>query len=101
MLHEFLDANRTELIERCRVKVALRPAPRPTPQEMEHGIPLFLGQLIATLRLEETPEALESRKVSGASRPGKRHMSSEIATTATKHGRELLQQGFTVDQVES
>src|ERR1700674_398301 len=98
MLHEFLDANRTELIERCRAKVALRPAPRPTPQEMEHGTPLFLGQLIETLRLEETPDALASRKLSGPPGPGKRHASSEIAAGATKHGSELLRHGFTVDQ---
>ena len=99
MLHEFLDANRAELIERCRAKVALRPAPRPTPKEMEHGIPLFLGQLIETLRLEESPVALESRKTPGHLGTAKGHMSSEIATTATKHGHELLRQGFTVDQV--
>ncbi|MGZ5031841.1 MAG: sensor histidine kinase [Usitatibacter sp.] len=99
MLHEFLDTNRAELIERCRAKVARRPTPRPTPKEMEHGIPLFLGQLIETLRVEQAPEALASRKASGLSGPAKRHAQSEIATGATKHGGELLRQGFTVDQV--
>jgi signal transduction histidine kinase len=99
MLHEFLDANRTELIERCRAKVALRPAPRPTPKEMEHGIPLFLGQLIETLRLEESRGAPARREAPGLAGHATRHMPSEIATTATKHGHELLRQGFTVDQV--
>jgi signal transduction histidine kinase len=99
MLHEFLDANRAELIERCRAKVARRPAPRPTPKEMEHGIPLFLGQLIETLRIAQGPDALESRKVSGLSGPAKRHVQSDIATSAAKHGHELLRKGFTVDQV--
>ena len=98
MLHEFLDANRTELIERCRAKVALRPAPRPTPKEMEHGIPLFLGQLIETLRLEQGHGAAKNPGISGPSQP-ERHVPSEIATAATKHGHELLRQGFTVDQV--
>lgn len=42
MLHEFLTANREELIARCRVKVRKRPAPRPTETELQNGIPLFL-----------------------------------------------------------
>src|SRR6185436_6190132 len=46
VLHEFLEANRAELIERCRAKVALRPAPTATSTKMDHGIPLFLSQLI-------------------------------------------------------
>jgi len=99
MLHEFLDANRTELIERCRLKVSQRAAPRPTPKEMEHGIPLFLGQLIETLRIEQDPDALDRRRVSGHSGPAMRHATSEIATSASKHGHELLRHGFTVDQV--
>lgn len=42
MLHEFLTNNRAELIERCRLKVAQRSAPRVTSAELTHGIPLFL-----------------------------------------------------------
>jgi hypothetical protein len=52
MLHEFLTANRDELVRRCRAKVAKRPAPTPTAIELEHGIPLFLEQLIGALRKE-------------------------------------------------
>lgn len=37
MLQEFLESNRTELIERCRAKVALRPGPRAPAKGMEHG----------------------------------------------------------------
>ena len=99
MLHEFLNVNRAVLVERCRIKVALRPAPRPTLREIEHGIPLFLSQLIDTLHIEQGPYPLESRKVSGPSEPGKKHEPSEIGTSATKHGQELHQKGFTVDQV--
>ena len=98
MLHEFLDENRAELIERCRVMVACRPSPRPTLKEMEHGIPLFLGQLIETLRIAESPNALNSRKGLGSSAP-KRLASSQIASSAAKHGHELLRKGYTVDQV--
>jgi signal transduction histidine kinase len=99
MLHEFLDANRAELIERCRVKVARRPAPRPTPREMEHGIPLFLGQLIETLRIAQMPGTLEDAKGSKIPDSAMTQVQSEIADSAAKHGHELLRKGFTVDQV--
>jgi hypothetical protein len=49
MLHEFLSDNRAELIERCGLKVAQRPSPKPTSVELEFGIPLFLDQLVKTL----------------------------------------------------
>jgi len=88
MLHEFLTANRVELVNRCRAKVAKRPAPQPTTIELEHGIPLFLDQLINTLRSELN-----------APREGSSQLPAEIGTTAGKHGNELLRQGFTVDQV--
>jgi len=96
MLHEFLTANRAELIDRCREKVGQRTAPRATDDELTHGVPLFLDQLIRTLLVEQTTEPMRSRKVSGPSgggRPG------EIGNAATVHGRELLRHGFSVDQV--
>jgi signal transduction histidine kinase len=98
MLHEFLTSNRSDLIERCRLKVAQRTAPRVTPAELTHGIPLFLDQLIKTLQVEQSSDPMQSRKVSGPAGGG-RSVLSEIGTTAALHGRELLQQGFTVDQV--
>ncbi len=97
MLHEFLTANRNELINRCRLKVVLRDGPLGHPK-LEHGVPLFLDQLVKTLRVERTAEPLESRKVSGPEGGGNRTI-SEIGETATLHGRELLKHGFTVDQV--
>ena len=98
MLHEFLRANQADLIDRCRLKVAQRRAPKPTDAELEHGIPHFLEQLIETLRAEHTHESLRSRRVSGGS-GGEGSGASEIGRTAARHGRELLQRGFTVDQV--
>ena len=98
MLHEFLAANRDDLIDRCRLKVAQRRAPKATDSELEHGIPHFLEQLIKTLQVERTPEPLRSLQVSGPS-GGEGSVLSEIGTTAARHGRELLQHGFTVDQV--
>jgi signal transduction histidine kinase len=80
MLHEFLTENRGELIARCEARVARRRSPRPTGTELDHGVPLFLDQVIDTLRreLRTTPQ---------------------IGKSATKHGNELLRRGFTVDQV--
>jgi len=96
MLHDFLTANRARLTDRCRLKVAQRRAPKATDSELEHGIPMFLDQLIKTLRVEQTSDRLQSRSVSGPSGGGQ---ASEIGETAALHGRELLSHGFTVDQV--
>lgn len=98
MLYNFLVANRVELIERCRVKVALRSAPRADHAGLEDGIPLFLSQLVKTLEIEQTPEPMRSRKVSGPSGGGNLAL-SEIGDTAGRHGRALLERGFTVEQV--
>src|ERR1700680_2309577 len=98
MLHQFLTAQRAELIERCRLKVASRRAPQATDAELEHGRPLFIDQLIKTLRVEQTSNPMRSRRVSGPAGGGKPVL-SEIGGTAAQHGRELLQHGFTVDQV--
>ena len=89
MLHEFLAANHDELVKRCREKVAKRPAPAPTPTELEFGIPLFIDQLVTTLRAEEAagPQAAPAE------------VPADIGTNAGKHGNELLLKGFTVDQV--
>jgi signal transduction histidine kinase len=97
MLHEFLTTNRADLIERCRLKVTKRLAPKITAAELTHGIPAFLDQLIKTLEVEQTSEPLRSRKVSGPSGGGP--AVSEIGATATLHGRELSLQGFTLEQV--
>ena len=99
MLEEFLDANRTELIKRCRAKAAKRIVPGATLMESEFGIPQFLDQLIETFRSERTPEALARQKTMGPRKPSLALVPSDIPGTAAKHGRELRQQGLTVDQV--
>jgi len=80
MLHEFITENRAEIIALCRLKVAARPAPRPTPAELKHGVPLFLDQLVEILRLHTKT-------------------STVIRDSATLHGDELQRLGFTVGQV--
>jgi signal transduction histidine kinase len=99
MLHEFLASNYHALVSRCRAKVAKRTVPRPSDAELLHGIPVFLEQLIRTLKIEESSTPLDSREISGPSGGAKTPVHSEIGTAAAKHGKELLLLGFTVDQV--
>jgi hypothetical protein len=80
MLHEFIESNRQEIITRCRAKVAERSDPPPTPTEIEHGVPVFLEQLVDLMR-RGAPS------------------SPVIHETAVLHGHDLLRQGFTVSQV--
>jgi signal transduction histidine kinase len=84
LLHEFIFANREEIIGRCRTKVGARSVPSSVPSmttaEIDHGVPLFLDQLVSALRL-----GLVS--------------SPEIRKTALLHGHDLLLQGFSVSQV--
>lgn len=85
MLHELLSSHREELIRRCGAKVTERSSPRVTSSALEHGIPVFLGQLIEALRHEQE----------GTS-PGDTPCAE---SRAALHGEELLRQGYTVDQV--
>ena len=95
MLHEFLSANRADLIKRCQVKVAGRPAPRPTWDEMKFGIPIFLAQMIEMLRLDQTSNVFDISREP----PSKKELSEKIASTARRHAQELHERGLTVDQV--
>ena len=92
MLHEFLTSNRTELITRCRNKVAKRFASSETPAPLDHGVPLFLQQLVETLRLEETPPGHTVP-------PGATPDPTEIGRAVALHDAELLRLGYTLDQV--
>jgi len=80
MLHEFITLNRDAIIRRCRAKVAARSIPPPTETEIDHGVPLFLDQLVNALRSGDTG-------------------SVAIDKSASQHGHDLLLQGFTVSQV--
>jgi signal transduction histidine kinase len=80
MLHEFIALNRDEIIGRCRAKVGARTIPTPSEAEINHGVPLFLDQLVDSLRSGDT---------------GNR----QIDMTAGRHGHDLLLRGFTISQV--
>jgi signal transduction histidine kinase len=83
MLHEFITLYRDEIIKRCRAKVAVRSIPPPSEAEIDHGVPMFLDQLVDALRAGEKTRAT----------------TSDIDQSASEHGHDLLLKGFTVSQV--
>lgn len=97
MLHDFLETNRADLIDRCRARVVQRHLPQEFAQDAEHGMPIFLDQLIDRLRVGLGPES--ERAAAGPDGPSKREAGSEMGVSATRHGRELMARGFTVEQV--
>ena len=61
------------------------------------GVPLFLDQVIQTLKLEQSSTPQAGSLVSGpAGGPSK---NSGLGRLAIKHGRELSDKGFTIEQV--
>jgi signal transduction histidine kinase len=97
VLHELLTLHRTDLINRCREKAGKRLATGAAPFGLEHGVPLFLDQIIKTLQIEQTAYPMQSRAVSGPSGGGP--YASELSTAATLHGHELLNGGYSIEQV--
>ena len=80
MLYKFITLNREEIISRCRAKSRHAVDPPPTEAEINHGVPMFLDQLVDVLRLGWKS-------------------SLEIDRSAGQHGHDLLLKGFTVSQV--
>jgi signal transduction histidine kinase len=79
LLDAFITANRDEIISRCHGRAVSRSASSLLPG-IQHGIPVFLEQLVAVLQ-------------SG------RNTHPEIVDTARLHGHELLRRGFTLWEV--
>jgi signal transduction histidine kinase len=86
MLHEFLATNRNEILLRARERVGKRRAPAPTERELAEGLPLFLDQLGAALRLFEVDGVIDPDH-------------DAISTSARRHGDALWRRGFSVGQV--
>src|SRR5438067_3207081 len=85
MLHEFISAHRNELIARTRAKVARRGVPAADRAELEYGVPIFLKQLTQILSRALTAESSAT--------------SADMAADASRHGDEMLRDGFTIAQV--
>ena len=99
MLYQFLSTHRDDLVKRCLSKAALR-SETPSESDVEKtrfGVPMFLDQLIKTLEIEQTATPQASRTVSGSATGASKE--SEIGKSATRHGRELSELGYTVEQV--
>ena len=80
MLHVFIAANRDEIIRRAQKKASARSSLRPTDAELDKGIPLFLEQLVDSLRRSTSQ--------------------TDVSTGhATKHGGNLERMGFSIAQV--
>jgi signal transduction histidine kinase len=80
MLDQLITDHREEIIGRTRAKVAARSAPTADDLGHDDGIPVFLDQLIETLR-------------------GSSSNASRMDADAARHGAGLLRRGFTVSQV--
>jgi signal transduction histidine kinase len=63
--------------------------------ELAHGIPIFLDQLIETLAVEQALGPAETQNLPIALRSAV----SEVGSIAALHGRDLLERGFTLEQV--
>jgi signal transduction histidine kinase len=96
-MHKFLLNNRESLIQRCRAKCAQQPARMASKEQLQNGVPLFLDRLIETFNIQQTIDPSTHRKILGSS--GREPPACNVDTSAAKHGRELLQLGFSLDQV--
>ena len=97
MLHIFLSNNRAALESRCMLKVAQRSNINQDRAASKYGIPGFLSQVITTLALEKTSHPADARAVSGPAGGPSNH--SDMGELATRHGRELSDHGYTIEQV--
>ena len=84
MLQQFLREHKAELVDRCREKVAHRSVPGTVAVRLEHGIPIFLEQLIGAL---------------ASSQPAGAGALAEMGRSATSHGSELFRNDYTIEQV--
>jgi signal transduction histidine kinase len=90
-LHDFIVAHRTPLIERVRAHMKDRPVAKSSDTKLDHGVPLFLTQLVSALA---PPASVESVRLVEPADTRK-----HITDSATLHGRDLLRNGFTMAQV--
>jgi diguanylate cyclase (GGDEF)-like protein len=76
--------------------VAGRSGPKLPHPELAHGVPIFIDQLIKTLTIEQSPDSQHGHLEPDHARNG---ADSDVGATAILHGRDLLEEGFTLEQV--
>jgi hypothetical protein len=84
VLDTFIVANRDAIIERTRERVAARTGPNSTGQGLPNGIPAFLDQLVAALRVADRTDQIDH---------------AQIGASATEHGEDLLGRGLKIEHV--
>ena len=96
MLHEFLTANRAFIIDRCRVTAAARSGPKTAGHDLAQGVPVFIDQLIEVLASEQLTRHGFAERKQGTEEDA---ADKKVGETAMLLGRDLLEQGFTLEQV--
>jgi diguanylate cyclase (GGDEF)-like protein len=76
--------------------VASRSIPKLPYPEIAHGIPIFLDQIIKTLTIEQRSGLVRCQIGSSGAGSGP---DCNVGPMATLHGRDLLKEGFTIEQV--
>jgi len=84
VLDDFIISNRDAIIARTQARVAARMFPKPSKVELTNGIPMFLDQLGAALRLAKSSNRIDHE---------------QISKSAGRHGRDLFRIGLTIAQV--
>jgi hypothetical protein len=80
VLHEFIARNRAEIIDRCRAKAPARALPAPPETAIDHGVPMFLDQLVDAFQRGVVPHP-------------------DTVPTAAQHGQDLLRRGCSLSVV--
>lgn len=87
MLHEFLSAERENILSMCATKALHIANSKDSSGEMESGLPIFYDELICALRENaENPQGGLKDNLSGE-------------TSATRRGKESFRLGYTLSQV--
>ena len=76
--------------------VARRSGPKLPHLELARGIPIFLDQIIETLTLEQRADFVAPHIASSEYAGGSK---SDVSSMVTPHGRNVLDEGFTIEQV--
>lgn len=98
MLHQFLMSHRETLIEHCQILAANRGPLKISAEGMRYGVPIFLNQLIDRLR-DDQEVCPVGDLATAANGHTEKQQPTKLTNSATAHGRELLDRGYTIDQV--
>lgn len=111
MLHDFLEKNEVEILAMTEKKSRDLAENGPSSEQLKAGLPIFYRQLINVLEIEQNthPEyQIDKAAMAQAARDSDERAMSvasgrkdevEVATTAGKHGVELLRLGYTLSHV--